>query len=818
MRFRPAIPQLAESSKIPLSSGGVNDTRIHPEREEWLLQFAHEIPAYVWMTTANGENSFISRPLADFLGSAEEKLGKNWNIYFHPDDADRAMEKVLQSVAARCEFVDEYRLRRFDREYRWFLAKGRPRFSSVGEFLGHSGSLLDITERRIAEQSARESADLVQAQNRALELIAKNTPLPTVLDALVRGIEILSPDMLGSILLLDSDGVHLRHGAAPSLPEAYNRSIHGESIGPVAASCGTAAFRREPVMVEDIAADPLWESYRELALQHGLRAFWSTPIFEEKEHEQASLLGTFALYFHSPGLPTTRHRELIRMATQTAAIAIVKARETEALRNSEERLRLATTGGNLGVWEWKIDTKQLIWSDNLKLLFERPINADLTFQMLFDAIHPEDRDRVEGALGLAITTHVDYDSEYRICLNDGSIRWVASHGRTQFGPAGEALRMLGVTRDITSRKEAEEEIARRETQLVEAQRIAHIGSYEWDIRADKVYRSAELYQIFGVSHDEFEPTFEGYLARIHPEDRASTKEAIERAFRECKPFDHEERIVRPDGRVKVLRSQGQWLCEPAGPPLKLIGTCQDITDRKQAEEQQRAAHAALAQELKERARAEKEIQNLSARLINAQEEERTRLARELHDDLSQQIAALSVAVSNLKRGIPAEFAETLAQSERIREKLTHLADSTRRLSHELHPATLQHCGLDVALAALCSEFGKLAGIRLAFRSDGSFDSVPPAIALCAYRVTQEALQNIAKHAQTDQADVTLTHLSRALRLTVSDEGVGMDLNATSRGLGLTSISERTRLVNGTVDIQSERNRGTTLTLTLPLPA
>jgi signal transduction histidine kinase len=150
--------------------------------------------------------------------------------------------------------------------------------------------------------------------------------------------------------------------------------------------------------------------------------------------------------------------------------------------------------------------------------------------------------------------------------------------------------------------------------------------------------------------------------------------------------------------------------------------------------------------------------------------------------------------------------------------LTHLADSTRRLSHELHPATLQHCGLDVALAALCSEFGNLAGIRFAFHSDGSFDSVPPAIALCAYRVTQEALQNIVKHAQTDQADVTLTHLSHAVRLTVSDEGVGMGFNARSRGLGLTSISERTRLVNGTFDIQSERNRGTTLTLTLPLPA
>jgi signal transduction histidine kinase len=177
-------------------------------------------------------------------------------------------------------------------------------------------------------------------------------------------------------------------------------------------------------------------------------------------------------------------------------------------------------------------------------------------------------------------------------------------------------------------------------------------------------------------------------------------------------------------------------------------------------------------------------------------------------------------VSNLKRGIPSEFADARAQSERIREKLVHLADSIRRLSHELHPAILQHCGLDIALRAFCSEFGTLAGIEVAFHSDGCFDNVPSTIALCAYRVTQEALQNVAKHANTDQADVAVTHSAENVRLTVSDHGIGMDLNGAtgSPGLGLTSIRERTRLVNGTVDIQSRPNGGTTLTVTLPVPA
>lgn len=507
------------------------------------------------------------------------------------------------------------------------------------------------------------------------------------------------------------------------------------------------------------------------------------------------------------------------MATQTAAIAIVKNRETAALRESEERLRLAAASGNLGIWEWQIETDRLIWSDDLKAIFDLPKDAGkLTSKMFFEVIHPDDRDRVEAAVSLALANRVNYDAEYRIHLSDGSLRWVASHGRAQYGTGGEPLRMLGVARDITPRKQAEEEIKRREAQLVEAQRIAHLGSYEWDIRANKVYRSAELCKIFGLSSEEFEPTFEGYLKRVHPEDRSRTKETIEQAFRESNSFDHEERIVRPDGSVRVLRSQGQFIRDEEGLPNKLVGICHDITDRKQAEQQLHAANDALAQELEQKVRTEKEIRALSARLINAQEEERARLARELHDDVSQQIAIVSIGLSNLKRAIPPEFAGVRAQSEATREKVASLGESIRRLSHELHPAVLQQSGLDDALREFCSEFGSLTGIKVAFCSDGPFDSVPAKIALCVYRVTQEALQNVKKHANTDHADVTLTHLAETIRLTVSDHGIGMESNGDSGGLGLTSIRERARLVNGAVDIKSEPNRGTTLTVTLPMSA
>jgi two-component system, cell cycle sensor histidine kinase and response regulator CckA len=209
-------------------------------------------------------------------------------------------------------------------------------------FVGLTAALLYAVLNLVLRQRAKETANRQQAeallhgQKQTLEMIASGAPLAKTLDTLLRLIERESPEMLCSILLLD--GQHLRHGAAPSLPADYVRAVDGTEIGPQAGSCGTAAFRREPVIVEDIARDPLWEKYRDLALRHGLRACWSTPICDA----QARVLGTFAVYFRTPLRPAERHRRLIEAVTHTAAVAILRQREEAALRKSEERYRTLT--------------------------------------------------------------------------------------------------------------------------------------------------------------------------------------------------------------------------------------------------------------------------------------------------------------------------------------------------------------------------------------------------------------------------------------------------------------------------------------------
>jgi signal transduction histidine kinase len=225
----------------------------------------------------------------------------------------------------------------------------------------------------------------------------------------------------------------------------------------------------------------------------------------------------------------------------------------------------------------------------------------------------------------------------------------------------------------------------------------------------------------------------------------------------------------------------------------------------------------LAAQLGESTIKEQEIRELSARLIDAHEEERKRLARELHDDLSQQIAALSISTGNLKRQIPEDRAEAHGLIDRLHGKLVQLAGAVRRMSHDLHPAILEYSGLAAALRSYCEEFGALTGIQVSLDIQGSFEGVAPAAALCLFRVTQEALRNVARHARVSTASVELKRAGGILQVAVSDTGVGFEPGraAAKAGLGLLNIQERARLVCGKVEIRTRPGEGTSVVVQVP---
>src|SRR6195256_92000 len=246
----------------------------------------------------------------------------------HPEDRTQIVESAERANSAGKDFEAQFRLLLPDGTTKYVHGVGHPVFNASGATVEFVGILMDVTERRLAEA-------LRDGESRILEMIARDAPLEEILENLVRVVEAQFAGLLCSVLLLDDDGQHVRHGAAPSLPKAYTKAIDGLCIGPNAGSCGTAMYRREPVVVTDILQDPLWEPYRDLAEPYGFRACWSTPILAHS----GKTLGSFAMYYRETRSPSPAETRALEMATHLAGIAI----ERKLGREERERLRQAQT-------------------------------------------------------------------------------------------------------------------------------------------------------------------------------------------------------------------------------------------------------------------------------------------------------------------------------------------------------------------------------------------------------------------------------------------------------------------------------------------
>jgi two-component system cell cycle sensor histidine kinase/response regulator CckA len=302
--------------------------------------------------------------------------------------------------------------------------------------------------------------------DRIAAMIMGHSPLPKILDALCVDIEQHHRGMLCSVLLLDADGATLRHGAAPSLPREYCQAVDGVKIGPCAGSCGTALYRRQPVVVSDIDSDPLWADYRVLALAHGLRACWSNPI----ALQDGSLVGTFAMYYREPRKPEAEHLRLIAHATHLVALAIERDRDKTELRAAEDRYRtlverlpaityVAELGAD-GPWHYVSPQIESILGFAPEEFLADPLNW-------LNHIHPEDRDIAMAAEKSFQETHDLFQAEYRMIARDGRVLWFRDEGVMLQAAAGERrLLMQGVLYDITEHKRLEEQL--RHSQKLEA--------------------------------------------------------------------------------------------------------------------------------------------------------------------------------------------------------------------------------------------------------------------------------------------------------------------------------------------------------------
>ncbi len=331
-----------------------------------------------------------------------------------------------------------------------------------------------------------------------------------------------------------------------------------------------------------------------------------------------------------------------------------------------------------------------------------------------------------------------------------------------------------------------------------------VGVWDWDLRSGRVYTDTVIKSLLGLEDNEITDTFNGWAARVHPEDADQARDLAQEHIEGKTPtFESEHRVFHKDGSIRWFLARGVVVERVAGTATRMIGTTTDITERKRTEEALRTSSL--------------QVRELAGRLITAQEEERRRIARDLHDDLNQKVAALSIGISNVRRQIPNPAGEVGKHLKQLHAITSELANDIRELSHEIHPATLEHAGLVPALTSFAAEIHRLEEVTVELSLPDTQDDIPHDVAICVYRVAQESIRNVVRHSGAKRAQIVLSVSAGAITLLVNDEGRGFDVTRMhqKRGLGLISIEERVRLLNGRLDVSSIPGHGTAVRVEIP---
>jgi len=374
-----------------------------------------------------------------------------------------------------------------------------------------------------------------------------------------------------------------------------------------------------------------------------------------------------------------------------------------------------------------------------------------------------------------------------------------------FDATGAVTAIGVVASDITDRRVTEQALREQRTLLAEAQKIAGLGSWEWDPDSGRVSWSEELYRIFGVTAQDVPPSFENYLERLHPEDRQQSGSMVARALIDNRPFSMLERVVRPGGELRYVRSQGDVVRNERGKPIKVLVACFDITEQRHSE-------SALRQ-------AAQDLHGLTRRLVQAEEAERRRLARELHDRVGQSLSALNINLDIISRdsqALPPALRQRLEDSLGL---VDGTLQSIESVMADLRPPLLDEYGLAAALGWHSEEWTRRTGVQVTVtdRTPDAAKGARPEAAVALFRIAQEALNNVLKHAQAKSVRIDVSATDEELVLDVHDDGRGFDPRAARRGRwGMTTMRERAEAAGGQLHVDATPGQGTRIHARVPL--
>jgi PAS domain S-box-containing protein len=367
----------------------------------------------------------------------------------------------------------------------------------------------------------------------------------------------------------------------------------------------------------------------------------------------------------------------------------------------------------------------------------------------------------------------------------------------------ETFLILGLVINLRRRRLAERSLSESEARLSLAAASANAGMWSMSVDSGKVWATDKIRELFGLS-PHVELHYEDVLRIIHSEDRERVQQTIQQAMQSGKDVIIDFRVLRADGSVRWIASRGRLQRTTTEKTSSMMGVSVDISARKETEETLR--------------RHEQDLSKLAGRIIYAQEEELRRLSRELHDDLTQRLAALALDTALIEKQLNLSQPQAAKDLRELRANLSEVAEEVHDLSRQLHPSILDDLGLVQAVQAECAAFTKKTGIDLSFTHHDFPDSVAQPLALCLYRVIREGLQNIAKHSSAAAASITLRGLSDGIHLLIQDKGIGFDPDEVRKkpGIGLSSMRERVRLANGSISFKSKPGQGTEIEVFIPL--
>lgn len=479
----------------------------------------------------------------------------------------------------------------------------------------------------------------------------------------------------------------------------------------------------------------------------------------------------------------------------------------DKLRQNENLLTVAENIAQTGSWILNLDSNTVTWSEGLYRIFGiTKTEFDYSLESVLSFIHPDDCRFVKGIVEAAIKTHEAYNFYFRLVRPDGIMRIIHARGAVMTDEQGKAVRMYGAAQDVTERKQSEDELRLAYQRLSYHVENTPLAVIEWDRNLNITRWSEQAEKIFGWKASEVlgMNRYDPDLQIVYKEDEGKVAKV-----------DHElmeglvdrnvslNRNYTKDGKVIYCEWYNSVLRDEHGKVITVLSLTHDVTERMEAEEKLNESY--------------RQIRSLSEHLQKIREEERTRIAREIHDELGQHLTVMKMDVSWLNKKIGDSNDAVKQKLQDLMQLLNATVLSVRRISHELRPNLLD-LGLPVAIESHLKEFEKRSGIKTSFEQPEEEPQLPDSIKAGLFRIFQESITNVARHSSASYVRVDLIKKDDHLLLSIKDNGKGFEIEKVSamKTLGILGIRERSEMMGGACEIQSSPDKGTLVKIIIPL--